>query len=156
MFKVLNTLTMFSVVVMQQQTEIYANEKGVFLQKQRLSTAIISESNYGNEETLRNRNEYLKKKVEELSRRVEELEKAKFDLLYLINDSFDTTVSVNSQDLIEVPKDIWKNWVRIVVVEWFQPFFRHRKIKLEAFILMFKVLNTLTLYNICCCFSSFS
>ena len=97
---------MFSVVVMKHQTEIYANEKGVFCKKRRLSTAIISESNHGNEDKLRNEIEHLKKKVEELSKRVEELEKARIELVDLTNDSFDTTVSVHSEDLIEVPNGI--------------------------------------------------
>ena len=64
---------MFSIVVMKHQTEIYANEKGVFLQKAKI-VSIISESNHGNEDKLRNEIEHLKKKVEELSKRVEELE----------------------------------------------------------------------------------
>ena len=96
---------MFSVVVMHH-TEIYANEKGVYCKKRRLSTAIISKFNHGNEDTLRKETEHLKKKIEELSKRVEELEKAKIELVDLTNNSFDTTVSVHSEDLIEVPNGI--------------------------------------------------
>ena len=123
---------MFSVVVMQQ-TEIYANEKGVFCKKRRLSTATISKSTLGNEDTLRNEIQHLKKKVEEMSKRVEELEKAQIELADLTNDSFDTTVSVHSEDLIEVPNGIRKNGVRLVAADWLKQLFRHRKIKLEAF-----------------------
>ena len=87
------------------QKEIYANEKGNFCKKRRMSTISISQSNNGNEDTLRNEIELLKKKVEELIKRVEELEN-EFELVDLTNDSFDTTVSVHSEDLIEVPNGI--------------------------------------------------
>ena len=96
---------MFSVGVMHQ-AEIYANEKGIFCKKGRLSTAIFSQYNHGNEDTLRKEIEHLKKKVEVLSKRVEELENAKIELVDLTNDSFDTTVSVHSEDLIEVQNGI--------------------------------------------------
>ena len=82
-----------------------------------MSTAIISESKRGNENTLRNLFEHLKKKVEVLSKRFEELEKAKIELVDLTNDSFNTTVSVHSEDLIEVPNGILKNGVRLVVAD---------------------------------------
>ena len=127
-------------------------KKVFFCKKRRLSTAFISKSNHGNEDTLRNEIDHLKKKVEELSKRVEELENPKIELVDLTNDSFDTTISVHSEDLIEVPNGIWKNGVRLVVADWLKHLFRHRKIKIEAFLLMFKDWNTLTLYNVCCCF----
>ena len=81
-------------------------KKVFFCQKRRLSNAIICKYNHGNEDTLRNEIEHLKKKVEELSKRVEELENAKIELVDLTNDSFDTTVSVHSEDLIAVPNGI--------------------------------------------------
>ena len=81
-------------------------KKVFFGKKRRLSTAIISQSKHGNEYTLRNEIEHLKKKVEDLSKRVEALENAKIELVDLTNDSFDTTVSVHSEDLIEVPNGI--------------------------------------------------
>ena len=91
-----------------QQTQIIVTRTGrVFCKRPGLSTAENREARVENEEILKLEVNELKKKVEALKERVEKHEKAIIELVDLTNDDFfETTISVNSDDLIELPNGI--------------------------------------------------
>ena len=87
-----------------QQTQIVLTRTGrVICKSSGLSTAENREARVENEESLKLEVNELKKKVEALSERVEKLEKANIELVDLTSDdSFEITISLNSDDLIEL------------------------------------------------------
>ena len=91
-----------------QQTQIVVTRTGRLICKRPgLSTAENRAAKAENEQSLKVEVNELKKKVEALNERVEKLEKANIELVDLTNDdSFETTISVNSDDLIELPNGI--------------------------------------------------
>ena len=92
---------------MQQTQIVVTRTGGVICKRPRLSTAENREARVENEESLKLEVNELKKKVKALNERVEKLEKANIELVDLTNDdSFETTISVNSDDSIELPNGI--------------------------------------------------
>ena len=91
-----------------QPTQIVVTRTGrVICKRPGLSTVENREARVENEENLKLEVNELKKKVEALNERVEKLEMANIELVDLTNDdSFETTISVNSDDLIELPNGI--------------------------------------------------
>ena len=89
------------------QSKIYVDESGVQCKRDNTLSSVPRENVAEADNRIQRELDELRKKVEELSERVRKLENAAVELVDLTKDeSFDTTVSVNSDDISPVENGI--------------------------------------------------